>query len=78
MEQAELEQPFFRFPSDEILRQVVFEPEKFREKAWIVSFNYVLLAAISTEQDKYEDNLRQNAQLALNDSRIFLEPSLYH
>jgi hypothetical protein len=74
--QAELGQPFFQFPSDEILRQIVFEPHKVREKAWIVSFNYILLAAISTEKDEHEDRLRQNAHLALNDCRIFLEPSL--
>ncbi|KAJ5118818.1 hypothetical protein N7448_010525, partial [Penicillium atrosanguineum] len=77
LEQAELGEPFFSFPSDEILRQVIFEPHKVREKAWIVTFNYILLAAISTtEKDENEDKLRQNAQLALSDSRIFLEPSL--
>lgn len=54
----------------------MFEPQKVREKAWIVSFNYILLAAISTQQDEYEDKLRQNAQLAVNDSRIFLEPCM--
>lgn len=76
MEQAELGEPFFSFPSEEILRQVVFEPHKVREKAWIVTFNYILLATISTDNDEHEDKLRQNAQLALNDSRLFLEPSL--
>lgn len=76
LEHCELGEPFFRFPSDEVLRQIVFEPEKVREKAWIVSFNYILLAAISTQQDEHEDKLRQNSQLALNDSQIFLEPSL--
>ncbi|KAJ5611392.1 hypothetical protein N7510_008111, partial [Penicillium lagena] len=76
LEQAELGQPFFRSPSDEVLKQIVFEPQNVKEKAWVVFFNYVLLAAISTEQDEYEDKLRQNSQLALNDSRIFLEPSI--
>ncbi|KAJ5805700.1 uncharacterized protein N7503_003302 [Penicillium pulvis] len=76
LDYSQVGEPFFRFPSDEILRQIVFEPEKVREKAWIVSFNYVLLAAISTEHDEHEDKLRNNFQLALNDSQIFLEPSL--
>ncbi|KAJ5623059.1 hypothetical protein N7490_011664 [Penicillium lividum] len=76
LEISRLGEPFFCFPSDEILRQVVFEPEKVREKAWIVSFNYVLLAAISTQLDEHEEKLRKNFQLALNDSQIFLEPSL--
>ncbi|KAJ5523373.1 hypothetical protein N7513_012917 [Penicillium frequentans] len=73
---SQLGEPFFRFPSEEILRQIVFEPEKVREKAWVVSFNYVLLAGISTQHDEHEDKLRKNSQLALNDSQIFLEPSL--
>lgn len=76
LEYSQLGEPFFCFPSDEILRQIIFEPKKVREKAWIVSFNYVLLAAISTKHDEHEDKLRKNSQLALNDSRIFLEPSL--
>lgn len=76
LDYSQVGEPFFRFPSDDILRQIVFEPEKVREKAWVVSFNYVLLAAISTQHDEYEDKLRRNFQLALNDSRIFLEPSL--
>lgn len=76
MEYSELGKPFFRLPSDEILRRIVFEPEKVREKAWIVFFNYILLAAISSQHDEHEHKLRQNSQLALNDSRIFLEPSL--
>lgn len=76
LDHSQVGEPFFRFPSDDILRQIVFEPEKVREKAWIVSFNYVLLAAISTEHDEHEDKLRKNFQVALNDSRIFLEPSL--
>ncbi|KAJ5769064.1 hypothetical protein N7520_003623, partial [Penicillium odoratum] len=76
LEYSRLGEPFFCFPLDEILRQIVFEPEKVREKAWIVSFNYILLAAISTQLDEHEGNLRKNFQLALNDSRIFLEPSL--
>ncbi|KAJ5113088.1 hypothetical protein N7456_001622 [Penicillium angulare] len=76
LEYAELGKPFFSFPSEDILRQVVFEPENVRERAWVVSFNYILLAAISTHDDEHEEKLRQNSQLALNDSRIFLEPSL--
>ncbi|KAJ5281836.1 hypothetical protein N7478_007208 [Penicillium angulare] len=66
----------FLSPSEDILRQVLFEPEKVRERAWIVSFNYTLLAAISAPHDENEKILRHNSQLALNDSRIFLEPSL--
>lgn len=76
LDYSQVGEPFFRFPSEEILRQIIFEPGKVREKAWIVSFNYVLLAAISTQHDEHEDKLRTNSQLALNDSRIFLEPSL--
>ncbi|KNG89742.1 hypothetical protein ANOM_001973 [Aspergillus nomiae NRRL 13137] len=73
---AEVGEPFFSAPTDDMIRQVVFEPHKVREKAWIVYFNYLLLSDISTGDDSSSETakLRRNVQLALNDSRIFLEP----
>lgn len=45
--------------------------------AWVVFFNYTMLASVSTEPTQV-DNMRlfrRNTHLALNNSRIFLEPS---
>jgi hypothetical protein len=55
---------------------VVFEPHKVRERAWIVYFNYMMLSVASNEngENGETNNFRRNVQLALNDSRIFLEP----
>ncbi|KAJ5762003.1 Transcription factor [Penicillium nucicola] len=73
---AELGEPFFTLPSEEILRQVVFEPQNVREKAWIVYFNYMILSVKSNEAGESDETtrFRRNMQLALNDSSIFLEP----
>ena len=55
---------------------MVFEPHKVRETAWIAYFNYMMLSIVSDENGESEetDKFRRNVQLALNDSRIFLEP----
>ncbi|PYI27435.1 hypothetical protein BP00DRAFT_405016 [Aspergillus indologenus CBS 114.80] len=72
---ADLGNPFFTSPSDDVIMQVVFEPHRVQEKAWVVYFNYMLLAAVPVEGDSKEAAvLRQNVHLALNNSSIFLEP----
>jgi hypothetical protein len=55
---------------------VVFEPHKVRETAWIAYFNYMMLSIASDENGESEETnkFRRNVQIALNDSRIFLEP----
>ncbi|KAE8393475.1 hypothetical protein BDV23DRAFT_149253 [Aspergillus alliaceus] len=67
---------FFRAPTDDIVRQVVFEPHKVREKAWVIYLNYLLLCAASAKNEDTQEihGFRRNVELALNDSRIFLEP----
>ncbi|KAK7458515.1 hypothetical protein Landi51_01338 [Colletotrichum acutatum] len=70
-------EPFFVTPSEELLKQIVFNPDKVSQKAWLVFFNYIMLAQVSPEkQDHGEETarFRQNLRIALNDSRIFLEP----
>ncbi|KAJ5185839.1 Transcription factor [Penicillium cf. griseofulvum] len=76
LEYNELGEPFFTLPSDDVIRQVVFEPHKVRERAWIAYFNYMILSIVSNENGENceTNNFRRNVQLALNDSRIFLEP----
>ncbi|KXH30960.1 hypothetical protein CSAL01_07589 [Colletotrichum salicis] len=71
-------EPFFITPSEELLKQIVFSPEKVSHNAWPVYFNYIMLIQVSTEQQddgKLEAaRFRQNMRIASNDSRIFLEP----
>ncbi|KAJ6190261.1 Transcription factor [Penicillium mononematosum] len=78
LEDGELGEPFFSFPSDDVVRQVVFEPHKVRERGWIAYFNYTMLCIVSNENGENSEtkNFRRNVQLALNDSSIFLEPCL--
>ncbi|KAJ5827562.1 Transcription factor [Penicillium robsamsonii] len=76
LEYGELGEPFFSFPPDDVIRQVVFEPHKVRERAWIAYFNYMMLSIAENESGENDEtkNFRRNVQVALNDSRIFLEP----
>lgn len=66
MQIAQLAEPIFSLPSDDVLRQVVFEPEA-APKARVVCFSHTL-ATLGNE-------LNMNTRLALNDASIFLEPS---
>lgn len=67
----------FLAPPDELLMQVVFHPDKVHQKAWVVFFNYVMLASVSLEPSQAESRqlFRRNTHLALNDSKVFLEPN---
>ena len=71
-------EPFVVLPSDDVLRQVVFEPRKVREKAWVVYINYLLLSTVTADVDKKAEaeRFRHNTQLALNNSSIYLQPSV--
>ncbi|KAF9875363.1 fungal specific transcription factor domain-containing protein [Colletotrichum karsti] len=69
---------FFHNPSDDQLRQIIFQPDSVKEKAWIVYVNYMMLALVSaneTEESIQVKQFRRNMQIALNDSTIFLEPT---
>ncbi|OQE06566.1 hypothetical protein PENVUL_c017G03689 [Penicillium vulpinum] len=76
LEYSELGEPFFSVPSDDVLRQVIFEPHKVRERGWIAYFNYTMLSIASNENGENAEtkNFRRNVQLALNNSSIFIEP----
>jgi len=67
----------FQIPSQAVLSQIVFQPAEVHERAWLVYFNYSMLALACMDPDQADavSNFRWNAHLALNDSRIFLEPS---
>ncbi|KZL67587.1 fungal specific transcription factor domain-containing protein [Colletotrichum tofieldiae] len=77
LEHAPTGEPFFSTPSDDLLKQIVFNPDKVVQKAWVVYYNYIMLAQASTEeksQGNQAENFRRNMRIALNDSSIFLEP----
>ncbi|KAJ5159071.1 Transcription factor [Penicillium coprophilum] len=67
LEYGELGEPFFSFPPDNVIREVVFEPHKVREKAWVAYFNYMMLSIVSNEDGENGETkrFRRNVQLAL-------------
>ncbi|KAJ4226306.1 hypothetical protein NW759_004892 [Fusarium solani] len=77
LKHSELGDFMFLTPSDHTLRQVLFEPETVTAKAWVVFVNYMLLA-LATGSGQHADAaaaFRKNMRLALDDAKIFLEPS---
>ncbi|GAD95021.1 hypothetical protein NECHADRAFT_34178 [Paecilomyces variotii No. 5] len=76
LESIKMAEAYFKIPSHDVLRQIVFDPGNVSQKAWVVLFNYMILALVSTEDDEANQvqKFRRNTQLALNDSSIFLEP----
>ncbi|KAI8689556.1 Zn(2)-C6 fungal-type domain-containing protein [Fusarium sp. Ph1] len=77
LKHSELGDFMFLTPSDDTLRQVLFEPETVTAKAWVVFVNYMLLA-LATGSGLHADAataFRKNMCLALDDAKIFLEPS---
>lgn len=69
---------FFEEPSDNCLRQVIFDPATVQQKAWTVFIYYMLLSMVCTEPGKAEEakRLRSNVYLALNNAEIFIQPSI--
>ncbi|EEU40640.1 uncharacterized protein NECHADRAFT_34178, partial [Fusarium vanettenii 77-13-4] len=77
LKHSELGDFMFLTPSDDILRQVLFEPETVFAKAWVVFVNYMLLT-LATGSGQHTDatkTFKKNMRLALDDAKIFLEPS---
>ncbi|KAF3808274.1 hypothetical protein GCG54_00006893 [Colletotrichum gloeosporioides] len=79
LEHSPLGEPFFCSPSDDLLRQIIFDPANVKQKAWVVYVNYMMLAMVSANESGESveaKQFRRNMRLALNDSTIFLEPTL--
>ncbi|KAK1763066.1 fungal-specific transcription factor domain-protein [Phialemonium atrogriseum] len=77
LQNVEPGEAIFFVPPDDVLVQVVFHPDKVSQMAWVVFFNYTMLASVSTDPTQV-DNMRlfrRNTHLALNNSKIFLQPS---
>ncbi|CCF45963.1 hypothetical protein CH063_03743 [Colletotrichum higginsianum] len=77
LEHAATGEPLFRTPSDNLLKEIIFNPGQVTHKAWVVYVNYIMLAQVSTEKagpGNQAEKFRRNVRIALNDSSIFLEP----
>ncbi|KAF5641241.1 transcriptional regulatory [Fusarium sp. NRRL 25303] len=74
LESASLGDAFFITPSESLLIQTIFRPETVSRKAWVVYINYMILTMLAHDEDAKAQKYRNNMKLALNDSRIFLEP----
>ncbi len=66
----------FLSPPEETLHKAVFQPSETPERAWVVLFSYSMLSLVCMDATQTEAAraFRWNTHLALNDSRIFLEP----
>ncbi|KAF5551851.1 fungal specific transcription factor domain-containing protein [Fusarium mexicanum] len=74
LESARLGETFFITPSESLLIQTIFRPETVSKKAWVVYINYMIVAMLAHNEAVRAQKYRDNMKLALNDSRIFLEP----
>ncbi|QGI78708.1 hypothetical protein CEK25_005437 [Fusarium fujikuroi] len=74
LENASLGDAFFITPPESLLMQTTFRPETVSKKAWVVYINYMILTMLAHDEDARAQQYRNNMKLALNDSRIFLEP----
>ncbi|KAF4426551.1 transcriptional regulatory [Fusarium acutatum] len=74
LENASLGDAFFITPSENLLIQTIFSPETVSKKAWVVYINYMILNMLARNEVARAQKYRNNMKLALDDSRIFLEP----
>ncbi|KAF5608236.1 fungal specific transcription factor factor domain protein [Fusarium subglutinans] len=52
----------------------MFRPETVSKKAWVVYINYMIVTMLAHNEVVRAQKYRDNMKVALNDSRIFLEP----
>ncbi|KAF5579608.1 transcriptional regulatory [Fusarium pseudocircinatum] len=74
LESVSLGDTFFITPSESLLIQTIFRPETVSKKAWVVYINYMIVTMLAHNEAVRAQKYRDNMKLALNDSRIFLEP----
>ncbi|KAF5682491.1 transcriptional regulatory [Fusarium circinatum] len=74
LENASLGDAFFITPSESLLIQTIYRPETVSKKAWVVYINYMVVTMLAHNEAVRAQKYRDNMKLALNDSRIFLEP----
>ncbi|UKZ52670.1 hypothetical protein TrVGV298_006451 [Trichoderma virens] len=74
---AQLADILFITPPDDLLLNVIFDPAKVSQRAWIVYVDFILLTLLQHDDSQADvvESLKKNTEMALNDCRIFLEPS---
>ncbi|KKP05314.1 hypothetical protein THAR02_02580 [Trichoderma harzianum] len=79
LQSAQLADILFITPPDDLLLNVIFDPATVPQRAWIVYVNFILLTLLQNENSQSQsdvvESLQKNTEMALNDCRIFLEPS---
>ncbi|KAL7918398.1 fungal-specific transcription factor domain-containing protein [Trichoderma austrokoningii] len=77
LQNVQLAEVLFITPSEETLLSAIFNPAAVSQRAWIVYINFILLSLLQHDASQADivENLKKNTNLALNDFRIFLEPS---
>ncbi|KAK1243348.1 hypothetical protein MKX07_003976 [Trichoderma sp. CBMAI-0711] len=77
LQNAQLAEILFITPPDDLLLTVIFNPATVSQKAWIVYVDFILLTLLQHNPSQADTvkSLKKNTDKALNDFRIFLEPS---
>ncbi|KAM6476984.1 hypothetical protein HDV62DRAFT_383773 [Trichoderma sp. SZMC 28011] len=77
LQSAQLADILFITPPDDLLLNVIFDPATVPQRAWIVYVNFILLTLLQNDSSQSDvvESLQKNTEMALNDCRIFLEPS---
>ncbi|KAL7813530.1 fungal-specific transcription factor domain-containing protein [Trichoderma aethiopicum] len=77
LQNAQLANIIFITPPDNLLLTILFNPSAVPQKAWIVYVDFILLTLLQPDPSQADvvENLKKNTERALNDFRIFLEPS---
>ncbi|OTA01909.1 hypothetical protein A9Z42_0022410 [Trichoderma parareesei] len=77
LQNAQLAEILFITPPDDLLLTVIFNPATVSQKAWIVYVDFILLTLLQHDPSQADTvkSLKKNTDKALNDFRIFLEPS---
>ncbi|KAK4077721.1 uncharacterized protein Triagg1_3415 [Trichoderma aggressivum f. europaeum] len=77
LQSAQLADILFITPLDDLLLNVIFDPATVPQRAWIVYVNFILLTLLQNDSSQSDvvESLQKNTEMALNDCRIFLEPS---
>ncbi|KAL7794120.1 fungal-specific transcription factor domain-containing protein [Trichoderma afarasin] len=77
LQSAQLADILFITPPDDLLLNVIFDPATVPQRAWVVYVNFILLTLLQNDSSQSDvvESLQKNTEMALNDCRIFLEPS---
>jgi hypothetical protein len=77
LQNAQLAEVLFMTPPEDTLLNAIFNPATLSQRGWIVFINFILLSLLQHDPSQADivENLKKNTNLALNDFRIFLEPS---